>query len=205
MGDFNDSDVVNEETPPVEPVVPEETTAPQFEVETDAEMPECGKKPDVSGSYTEPYRTYNENGQFNPPPQSGHENPNESDAYGDVNQAYQEPRRYNPDAIGFGIASLVFGILTIVFFLCCAPISAIFGLVFGIIQLARYPKKGLAICGIVTSAVGFLMFMIAWIVMFNSATFQTTIEQQIRDELNTETQDSDDPFEDFFELKMNDL
>lgn len=80
---------------------------------------------------------------------------------------YQNQQYYNPyqntagrkkQGQGFGIASLVLGILALVLF--CTCINVFFGilsLIFGIIQIVRYEKKGLAIGGIVTSVISVIL------------------------------------------------
>ena len=71
------------------------------------------------------------------------------------------------DSIGFGIASLVLGILALVFFCTCINVIAgILAIVFGIIQLTQYEKKGLAIGGLVTGIIGVLLTILLYTSVF---------------------------------------
>lgn len=71
------------------------------------------------------------------------------------------------DGIAFGVASLVLGIVTIVFFCSCISwITGILAIVFGIVQLVKYSKKGLAIGGIITGAVGLVLTLILYVTIF---------------------------------------
>lgn len=96
-----------------------------------------------------------------------------SQYYGEQNQqtplsGYAEPVFHNQyaqnnaeESQGFGIASLICGILAIVTCCCsclCAPL-AIVSIVLGILQITKGTAKGMAIAGIICSAVG-LVFMI---------------------------------------------
>lgn len=56
---------------------------------------------------------------------------------------------------GFGIASMIFGILAIVsiWLIIPAGIFAVLSIIFGIIQLVRSTKKGMAIAGIIMSVI----------------------------------------------------
>lgn len=82
----------------------------------------------------------------------------------------------NPEiSRGFGIASLVMGILSI---LCCCGVGALFsipGIIFGCIQQrdAYGQKPGQAIAGIITSCIGLLLnaFLILCLLMFGFRTF----------------------------------
>ena len=71
----------------------------------------------------------------------------------------------NSGGMGFGYASLVLGILSIITLCCCCgPIPGILAVVFGIIQIGRTPeKKGISIAGIVTGAIGILLSIIMYI------------------------------------------
>ena len=82
---------------------------------------------------------------------------------------------------GFGIASLVLGILALVLF--CTCINVFFGilsLIFGIIQIVRYEKKGLAIGGIVTSVISVILMFICWGMLLTSDEFIRTLQDELR-------------------------
>lgn len=61
------------------------------------------------------------------------------------------------DSTGFGIASLVLGIISIFTFFCCINyILAVIAIVLGIVQIVKSSKKGLAIGGIVTAVISII-------------------------------------------------
>ena len=64
---------------------------------------------------------------------------------------------------GFGIASMVLGIISLALFCMCINIPlAILAIVFGIVQLVRYEKKSMGIAGIVTGGFSIVAFVIYW-------------------------------------------
>ena len=77
-------------------------------------------------------------------------------------------------SLGFGIASLVLGILSIITSCCCGLglITSILGIIFGCVQPQDYSgkKPGIAIAGIVTSCVGilFALFTIVYMILMGS-------------------------------------
>lgn len=82
--------------------------------------------------------------------------PNQYNRYTNNNMYAATP---NQGSTGFGIASLVLGIVSIV--LCCTCIEFITGplaIIFGIVHLAgNKPQKGLGIAGIICGAAGLLL------------------------------------------------
>ncbi len=81
--------------------------------------------------------------------------------------------------IGFSIASLVCGILSII--CCCLPlfsgILAVAAIVLGIITLcAKYDGKGMAIAGIITGGIGFLI-VIAMLVIGGSSAYNDLLNE----------------------------
>ncbi len=96
---------------------------------------------------------------------------------------YQEP--YQPVSQGFGIASMVLGILALILFCSCVNIIlAVIAIIFGIIQLATPgSKKGMAIAGLITSALSILLFLIFSVVFAVSADFQNGFEQGVQNGL----------------------
>ena len=91
---------------------------------------------------------------------------------------------------GFGLASMIMGIVSLVMFCSCINIPlAITAIVFGVIQLSRTgnQKKGMAIAGIVTSVLSIVMFVfIIGITMFG---FRSEVRHGI----------SSDMYEEFFD------
>ena len=84
---------------------------------------------------------------------------------------------------GFGIASLICGIISILS-CCCSWIiglpCGIAAVVLGIIQLVKYQEKGLAIGGIVTGIIGSIIAIImgiCTIVMVNTGVYQEMIDE----------------------------
>lgn len=64
---------------------------------------------------------------------------------------------------GFGIASLVLGLISLVLFCTCINIPlAILAIIFGIIQLVRGGNKGMAIAGTATGVVSIIALVVYW-------------------------------------------
>ena len=84
---------------------------------------------------------------------------------------YQQPvKPPKGDGIGFGMASLVLGAVSILMFGCCVNyILAIIAIALGIVQLVKNKQKGLAIGGIVTACVSILLGTLLWIGVFANA------------------------------------
>lgn len=71
------------------------------------------------------------------------------------------------DGNGYGIASLVLGIISLLLFCACINwITAILAIVFGVVQLAQYKEKGLAIGGIITAGLSILFAIILYVCIF---------------------------------------
>ena len=80
------------------------------------------------------------------------------------NLYYGQASQNKEDSIGFGVASMVLGILSIFTFVCCIDyIFAILAIIFGIVQLVKSKKKGMAITGIITAAISIIIATIFWI------------------------------------------
>lgn len=84
------------------------------------------------------------------------------------NNTYQQPAPAQPGK-GFGIASMVLGIIALLVTLlsCCLPflliLSGLLGLlsiVFGIIAIAKKRGKGMGIAGLICSVVGLLLAIV---------------------------------------------
>ncbi|MCI8384665.1 MAG: DUF4190 domain-containing protein [Clostridia bacterium] len=94
----------------------------------------------------------------------------------------QEPKK---DKKGFCIASMVLGIVSLVFF-CAWYISipcAILAIIFGILGI-KTPTKGMAIAGLVTGSIGFVVSIaiIIFLVIFGVA---MGITESINDDYNS--------------------
>ena len=108
-------------------------------------------------------------------------------AYGQnaYQQTYGAPQQPREDQ-GFGIASLVLGIVSLVLFCTCFNfLTGILAIVFGIVQLTKTgSKKGMAIAGIIMSAVSFVVAIVFWIILLLSSDFQESFERAYRNGLN---------------------
>ena len=117
-------------------------------------------------------QNYNQNGYGQP---NGYQNYNQN-GYGQPNGgANYNQNGYNQspygaatksDSTGFGIASLVLGIISIFTFFCCINyILSIIAIVLGIVQIVKSSKKGLAIGGIVTAVISIIGATIFWVLI----------------------------------------
>lgn len=86
----------------------------------------------------------------------------------------------NEPGNGFGIAALVLGIVSMVFFCSCLTyITAPLAIIFGIVQLIRGKKgKGLAIAGLITGAISLVACIAFWVIL----TGNTALSDSIFDE-----------------------
>ena len=83
---------------------------------------------------------------------------------------YQSVMEVSSGERGFGIASMVLGIIALVLFFSFVNIPlAILSIIFGIIQLTRKAPKGMAISGIVMSTISLFLLVIFWTCMLVSA------------------------------------
>ena len=94
---------------------------------------------------------------------------------------YQQPNQYTPPvqpeidpnektAKGFAVTSLVLGILSLI---CCGVVLSIPGVIFGIVSLNKKKEQnGMAIAGIVLSAIGLVASIIIIIVSAVNGGFQ---------------------------------
>ncbi len=82
------------------------------------------------------------------------------------NNYYQQPARKG-NGVGFGIASLVLGIVSLLLFCTCINwITAILAIIFGIVQITANREHGLAIGGIITAGMSLLFNIMFWIFLF---------------------------------------
>lgn len=83
---------------------------------------------------------------------------------------------------GFGIASMVLGILALCTFCACINIPlAILAIIFGIIQLVAYEKKGFAIAGIITAVLSIILFVGCYTILASNPEFNDAVERSIED------------------------
>ena len=122
-----------------------------------------------------PYYTNTSYGNGNTNYNYGQSNDSAGYNYGQSNGSteynYGQPAgRYGSnksESEGFGIASLVLGIITVLLFCTCISwITGILAIIFGIIQLVKGNKKGMAIVGLITGGIGFIASVILYILIF---------------------------------------
>jgi hypothetical protein len=79
-------------------------------------------------------------------------------------QYYGQAEQQKPNNIGFGLTSMILGILSLLLFCSCVNyILAVLAIIFGIIQLVKYQNRGMAIAGLVTAGLSILLATIMWI------------------------------------------
>lgn len=143
--------------------------------------------------------THNANNWQNAYGNNNYGNQNGSNPYGDNaygNQYNQYQNNGNPYVnngptvgptgkkigTGFGIASMVLGILALCTFCACINIPlAILAIIFGIIQLVAYEKKGFAIAGIITAVLSIILFVGCYTILASNPEFNDAVERSIED------------------------
>lgn len=106
--------------------------------------------------------------------QPGYSNSNQQ-SYGQpgYNAPYQNQQMYGMGTempkekgtgVGFGIASMILGILSLLFFCTgCNILFIILAVIFGAIQIVKNEQKGFAITGLITSGVSLLLFVLLYV------------------------------------------
>ena len=84
---------------------------------------------------------------------------------------------------GFGIAALILGIISIVFFCSCLTfVTAPLAIIFGIVQLVRSKKgKGLAIAGLITGIISLIGCIAFWAVLTGNSALSDSILNEYGD------------------------
>ena len=85
---------------------------------------------------------------------------------------------------GFGIAALVLGIISLVFFCSCfTVITAPLAIIFGIVQLVKSKTagKGLAIAGLITGIISLIAFIAFWSLTLGNPALHDSILEQYKD------------------------
>lgn len=117
---------------------------------------------------------------------------------GAYNQSYGNQQQYggpqgNPQygptgkkiGLGFGIASLVLGIISLLCFCSCINIIlAILAVIFGIIQIVSYETKGMAIAGIVTATISVILSVVCYGLVLSNTSFMKMMEDEMKNGLN---------------------
>ena len=122
---------------------------------------------------------------------------------GDTSQNPYGGTRQNPygspkdsEGTGFGIAALVLGILSLVFFCSCLTfITAPLAIIFAIVQLVRSKNagKGLAIAGLVTGIAALAACIAFWAIAVGNSALSDSIMNEYK-EYNFEDPDSIEEF-----------
>lgn len=100
----------------------------------------------------------------------------------------------NNNKNGFGIASLVIGILSMTILFAGGSVLGLLGLIFGIVSLSQKEKsKGMAIGGIVTSCIGIVIGTVA---IIGFVFYRDDIETKIREVMEIEDDWDDDDWDD---------
>lgn len=111
-------------------------------------------------------------------------------------QNYDEPPK---ESMGFGIASLVLGIIAMVLFCSCFNIVlAILSIIFGIIHLVRCREgKGFAIFGISLSVLSIIAFIVMCVSFVGSPVFQEEFQEEFQRQFRRQLENQGDLYDDF--------
>ncbi len=160
--------------------------------------------PNPSGGYAQydqnssnGYSQYNQDSSNNYPQY----NQNPYNGYSQYGQ-FQRPDN-SRSGNGFGIASMILGIISLVLFCTCINIPiAVAAVVFGILQLAKNPEnKAMSIVGIATAAFSVLAFIVMAVLLWTP--LQTYYRQGLQDHPQSGYEhgyddDLEDHLEDYF-------
>lgn len=116
-----------------------------------------GQQPEYSQSYGQQPEYSQQQGY-------GQQNYNQQQGYGQQNyQNYQyNGPNYTQPSSGFGIASMVCGIIALItccVWCACVPLAVV-SIVLGILQIQKGNAKGMAIAGIVCSAIALVLLLV---------------------------------------------
>lgn len=68
--------------------------------------------------------------------------------------------------VGFGIASMILGIVSVLLFCTCLNwITAILAIIFGIIQIVKKKERGFAIAGIITAGISLVLWGVLYMAL----------------------------------------
>ena len=99
-------------------------------------------------------------------------------------QAYPQNNMQPQESKGVSIASMVLGIFSLTFGCCITYVgiaTAIAGLITGIISLKdKKPGKGMAIAGIIMSAIALVFLVFCIILVLTSDTYQDMVDEILR-------------------------
>jgi hypothetical protein len=149
----------------------EKLSEPEVSIRQNADAPRADEYPPAD-EYQEYQSNYQQN-MYQQPNYGQQQNNGQQPNYGtqynygnpnDGQQYYGQVQQQKSQDIGFGLASMILGIVSLLMFCTCINyILAILAIVFGIIQIVRCEKRGMAIAGIVTGGLSILLATIMWI------------------------------------------
>jgi hypothetical protein len=133
-----------------------------------------------------------------------YQNPYEQNPYGETQENPYGRANGGTVGSGFGIAALVLGIVSLVFFCSCLTyITAPLAIIFGIVQLVKSKKegKGLAIAGLITGCIALAACIAFWVLAMTNMNLSDSVLKQYGD------YDFEDPdsIEQFIEDYSNDF
>ena len=96
------------------------------------------------------------------------------------------------DGRGYGIASLILGIVSVLLFCTCINwVTGILAIIFGMIQITKNKEQGLAIGGIITAAISMVLSVVLYLAMwFGMTNAGITYEDLLYDQYD-DSYDSD--------------
>lgn len=130
---------------------------------------------------------------------------NDSGSYnyqGTYYQNYEEPVQ---ESMGFGIASMVLGIVSLVLFCtCCNLLLAVLAIIFGIIHLVRCKSgKGFGIAGIITAGLSIVAFFVYAFAFLGSEAFQEGFQEEFQRQFKSQMeQNFGDDYEDYYDFSL---
>ncbi len=169
MNEINDAKILSEENPAVQPDSPYESEPmPQSQpgaMYGNQPMPQSqpgAMYGNQSMPQSQPGTMYGS--QPMPQSQAGTMYKTQSPMQGQPGFVYGGQKKQKKDSMAYGITSMALGIVSVFLFACCINyITAIIAVVFGILQLVKCKKKGMAITGLVTSAISIIMSVVLWV------------------------------------------
>lgn len=130
---------------------------------------------------------------------------NTSGGYQQYSQYGQYERRDVRPGNGFGIASMILGILSLALFCACINIPlAIAAVVFGVLHLIRNPEnKAFGIVGIVTAIISVVLFFVMVVLLVPRAYHEYREQNGIHQPYGFDDDDFDDDFDFDFEFPFS--
>lgn len=121
---------------------------------------------------------------------------------------YQNGANYNrgqyetdpKESIGFGVASLVLGLISVLlFWTMCNVVLAVLAIIFGIVQLVRSNHKGMAAGGIAAAALSIVACIVFWVYMGSAVVGMSDLNRYTHDYYYDYGHDYDDLYEHLYD------